>query len=124
MSASESNIQALVRVACAKRGWRIWRNNSGAGTLENGNFLRWGLGNDSPAVNAVMKSSDLIGVRRVVITPDMVGKTIGQFVALECKREDWNYRGTEEEQAQKRFIDFVNEQGGYAMFINDPSVIA
>lgn len=121
MSASESNVQSRVRVVAASRGWRIWRNNSGAGVLENGSFVRWGLGNDSTAVNSVMKSADLIGVRRVTITADMVGKVIGQFVALECKREGWTYSGDDEEHAQKQFLDFVNENGGYAMFVADPA---
>jgi hypothetical protein len=70
----------------------------------------------------VFKSSDLIGVRSVVVTQEMVGSVIGQFVAIECKRPGWNYPNPtniaeyQRASAQKAFIDKVNEMGGYAKF--------
>jgi hypothetical protein len=117
VTASETNVQARVRLEAAKLGIRLWRNNSGAGKLENGSFVRWGLCNESAAVNSRLKSSDLIGIRAIVITPDMVGKTLGVFVARECKREGWTYDGSEEEEAQYRFITLINSMGGDACFV-------
>lgn len=118
-TASESRVQSLERLRAARRGATLWRNNVGAGTLASGNHIRFGLGNDSSQVNARMKSSDLIGIEPVLITPDMVGKTIGRFVAVECKAQGWQYTGTEREVAQKKFIDIVNAMGGNARFCSN-----
>lgn len=112
----ESEVQSLVRLEAAKKMIRLWRNNVGAGTLKNGAFIRWGLCNESAAVNDRMKSSDLIGIRAVKITPDMVGRTIGVFVARECKREGWVYTGDEVEEAQLRFLHLIRDMGGDAGF--------
>lgn len=122
MNRSESEVQQAVRLWCARKGWHAWRNNNGAGTLENGSFVRWGLANDSAAVNKTIKSADLIGIRPVVITADMVGQTIGQFVSIECKRENWQWRGTPEEVAQVAWRDLVLASGGYATFIANPDI--
>lgn len=101
----ESLVMAEVRLEASRMGYRLWRNNVGAGKLENGSFLRWGLCNESAQMNHMMKSSDLIG-----ISPD------GQFVARECKAKDWVYTGTPREVAQRAFIDFINARGGDAAF--------
>jgi len=48
----------------------------------------------------------------------LIGLTYRQgiFVAVECKREGWIFKGTEREVKQKNFIDFVIFQGGIAGF--------
>lgn len=115
---SEAAIQQLIRIEASQKGLRIWRNNVGACTDQNGNFIRYGLANDSATMNKAFKSSDLIGIRPVLITPDMVGKTIGQFVAREIKKENWTYKGTQREQAQLAFINLIKEMGGDACFAN------
>ena len=102
---SEAAIQTQLRVAASRAGWRLWRNNVGAGTLENGSHVRWGLANDSPAMNRAIKSSDLIGI-----------KPGGQFVCREMKRPGWKYTGTDREVAQLAFITLVNAMGGDAAF--------
>ena len=122
---SESNIQARTRLAAVCKKWRLWRNNRGAGKMESGNYVRYGLANDTPELNKKLKSGDLIGWRPVVITPDMVGKVLAQFVSVECKEEDWtppplNTRD-EAAAAQYRWADLVNREGGYAIFVNDPN---
>lgn len=116
---SESNVQSRVRLEAADKGVRLWRNNVGAGTLNNGNHVRWGLANDSPAINAVIKSGDLIGIRPVVITADMVGRTIGQFVSRECKAEDWKRDNSPRTVAQERWRDLINSLGGDAAMVTD-----
>jgi hypothetical protein len=113
---SESAVQSLIRLEASRAGARLWRNNSGAGKLENGSFVRWGLANDSEALNRVVKSSDLIGIRPVVITQQMVGTTIGQFLAREVKHAGWAYRASDREVAQLKFITIVNALGGDAAF--------
>ena len=121
---SEREIQDMVRVEASKCGARLWRNNLGAGTLANGNFIRWGLANDSTSLNAVLKSSDLIGIRPVIITQEMVGTTVGVFLSREVKREGWKFRGTLEEKAQQAWIDLINSMGGDAAFTTGERSIA
>jgi len=123
MGASEANVQSRVRIAASKRGDRLFRNNVGAGKQEDGSFLRWGLANESKEVNLKIKSGDLIGIRRVVITPAMVGHTIGQFWSCEVKAQGWRYTGTDRERAQKAWMDMVVSLGGLASFVTDESQI-
>lgn len=113
---TESDIQALVRKEASDLGGRLWRNNVGHCTDSRGNHIRYGLCNDSAQLNAVCKSSDLIGIRPVVITPGMVGSTVGVFVAREVKRQGWKYRGTDREKAQLAFLELVLSLGGDAAF--------
>lgn len=114
---SEAAVQGQIRVDASKIGWRLFRNNVGAVQTEAG-FLRYGLANETKAMNTSVKSSDLIGIRPVVILPEHVGHTLGQFVALEVKRGGWTYSGTSRELAQLKFMELIISLGGYARFAN------
>lgn len=113
---SERDVQALIRLEASRKGVKLWRNNVGATRCPDGGYLRYGLANDSQQLNAVFKSSDLIGIRPITITQDMVGQVIGQFIAREVKPTSWVYKSTERERAQKAFIDLINAYGGDAAF--------
>jgi len=113
---SEAGVQADIRLEAAQAGGILWRNNVGAAQDKDGNFFRFGLCNDSKAVGKVYKSSDLIGIKPVVITQNHVGWKIGQFIAREIKRPNWNYTATARERAQLRFIELVLSMGGDACF--------
>jgi len=119
MSKTETEVQNEVMLQASKLGWRLFRNNVGVAYRDDGVPVRYGLANTSKRMNQNLKSSDLIGIKPVVITPDMVGKTIGVFVAIECKREKWNFKGTVREIAQKRFIELIIKFGGLAQFCNN-----
>jgi len=112
----ESVIQTDIRLEASIKGMRIWRNNVGAALTNTGSFVRYGLCNDSPKMNKLIKSSDLIGIRPVYITMDHVGQTIGQFVAREVKHGGWSYTGNDHEAAQLRFIELITGYGGDAKF--------
>ena len=98
--------QVLQQLARAKLGEyshvRMFRNNVGVAYRKGSNVpIRFGL---------CEGSSDLIGLRSVCITKDMVGRLIGQFVAAEVKAP--NGRLTE---AQRVFGTTVENLGG--MFV-------
>ena len=77
-SPSEHEIQQRIRLACGRGPVRLWRNNTGALVDQQGRFVRFGL---------CKGSSDLIGLRSLEVTPEMVGQRLAQFVALEVKTE-------------------------------------
>lgn len=115
---NERDVQAAVRLEYARRGYRLWRNNSGVMIAANGQAVRYGLANDSKALNEQIKSSDLIGWRPVTVTLGHVGLTLALFTSLECKASDWTLRpGDRRGQAQKRWLDLVAGDGGEARFI-------
>lgn len=123
MSESEAAIQVRVRLEATRLGCRLFRNNVGAATLANGSFIRWGLANETQAMNKQIKSSDLIGIRPLVILPEHVGKTIGQFLAREIKPPGWVYTGRGREEAQQRFLMLVESLGGDACFATGEGTI-
>lgn len=115
---SETEVQAAVRLEYARRGYRLFRNNSGAFRDERGHVVRFGLGNESVQLNACLKSSDLIGWRRLMVTPGMVGLPVAVFVSLEIKPSGWHLTdGDKRGQAQKAWLDLVTGDGGEARFM-------
>ena len=113
---SEAAVQTRVRLAASQAGWRLWRNNVGAFIDDRGGHVRYGLCNESAKVNRCLKSSDLIGIRPVLVTPAHVGTTIGQFAAVEVKRGDWKPGKSDREAAQAAFLALVESLGGVAGF--------
>ena len=97
----ESAIQQDVRLTLSKGGVVTFRNNQGAYEDHHGRWIRYGVGQPG--------GSDLIGWKQTIVTPDMVGKPIAIFAAVEVKTESG--RVTE---AQQNFIDQVNKSGGIA----------
>lgn len=115
--ASESYTQSLARLNLAKRGCVTFRNNVGALMDAEGRLVRYGLANESAAQNKLTKSSDLISVWPRLITPEMLGQTIGQFVAIECKKGDWRPgEDPAREQPQSNFGMLVMAHGGHFQF--------
>jgi hypothetical protein len=114
---SEAAVQAQVRLEASRKGLRLWRNNVGAfHDPETRTFVRFGLANDSEALNRVLKSGDLIGIRPRVVQPGDVGRLVGQFVSREVKRGGWRYTGSPREVAQLNWVNLVNSMGGDAAF--------
>lgn len=102
---SESRVQSQLRLEAPKHGWSLWRNNSGAYQDDTGRVIRYGVANDSKQLNAVFKSSDLLG-----IGPN------GRFVAVEVKKPGWTKPSNDRERAQANFLGVVNKMGGIGMF--------
>lgn len=122
--ASESRIQSQCRLKAEDDGNFLHRNNVGALKDIRGVPVRFGLLNDSKEINKIIKSADLIGGRRVLITPKMVGHVILQYYSVECKEANWCYDPNDPHTAaQARWADFINSRGGYAVFATTPDNI-
>ena len=102
---SEAWVQSVVRLEASKRGILLFRNNVGVLKDIAGRPVRFGLANDSSAMNAVLKSSDLVGIG-----------ADGRMVCRECKAPGWKYTGTPREVAQLAWITLINSRGGDAAF--------
>lgn len=100
-----SAVQASLRLLSSQMGYSLWRNNAGAMEDKTGRQVRFGLGNVSPKIWSVWKSSDLIG-----IGPG------GKFVAVEVKAPGWNGPTNEREIAQRNFLGTVESLGGIGLF--------
>lgn len=98
MKTPESIVSTEVNAALSRFGVTHWRNNTGVLIDRNGRPVIFGL---CPG------SSDRIGIRTVKITSDMVGQTIGQFVACEIKSAIGK-----PSLLQRQFIKLINDAGG------------
>ena len=111
----ESGTTSHIRLDAAQCGVILLRNNSGGFYDETGRFIRYGLGSFTDKDQKA--SSDYIGITPVFITPDMVGKVLGVFTAVEMKPSDWKfYQSDKRALYQKNFHDIVKKSGGFAGF--------
>lgn len=121
---SEAYAQSQVRFEAAALGVHLFRNQVGALKDERGRLVRFGLANDSAALNAVLKSSDLIGFRPHLVTLADVGRTLAVFTCREIKAPGWTKPGNDRELAQQRWIDLINTHGGDGAFATGPGSFA
>lgn len=113
---TEKAVAQRLRMAAFAAGRILWRNNVGALLDARGVPVRYGLMNESKAMNERNKSPDYVGIKPVLITPAHVGTVIGQFYARETKEAGWTYTGDPHEIAQLNAITIINNYGGDAAF--------
>lgn len=110
---SERDTQNRILLTCSRGDTRLFRQNVGqgwAGRLVSNDRGRVTLQDARPLIAGLCTgSSDLIGWRSVTITPEMVGKTVAVFAAIEVKSATG--RPTEQQTA---FLRAVSEAGGIA----------
>lgn len=116
MAVEETKEIKTAQIESSKIGARLFRNNRGMFYTESGQKTRAGIEADG--------SSDLIGFVPVLITPEMVGKTVAVFVAAEGKKRGWKGVKTETEKQQLKFISAVNNNGGIAFFFDNGEKVA
>lgn len=122
---SEAAGAAQIRLAAGRAGVPLWRNNNGGCTDQTGRLVRFGLGNESPALSARWKSSDLIGILPLSVQPSHVGRTLGVFLAVETKKPGWHLTpGDKRGQSQAAFLQSVRGFGGVGGFCCGPDDFA
>lgn len=128
----EGPVQRELRLEAARAGKYLFRNNRGAGRMESGNYVRYGIANDSKKLGDTVKSADLIGIETIAVTMEMVleaiakglpGYMVGRFLSVEAKAPGWKFNGTLEDMAQLKWATFVNDAGGRAIITNKPGVL-
>lgn len=97
----EAPTQADLILKAPRVGARLLRNNVGQMTDQQGNVVRYGVGGPGGA--------DLIGPTTIVITPEMVGREVAVFTAVEVKAQ-----GRKPTDAQRAFLAMVKARGGIA----------
>lgn len=113
MSKQEKSIQSSIMLALSEAGSTVWRNETAGAwvgrpihregrtvTLAGARMLQAGL---------CVGSSDLICITPVTITPDMIGRKVGVFTAVEVKAAKGRVSAE-----QERFISAVKRAGGIA----------
>jgi hypothetical protein len=106
---SEAATLADIRLALGRvPDLRLFRNNTGSLKDHTGRVVSFGL---------FKGSSDLIGWRVVTVTPDMVGRRLAVFAAIEVKAPGGRHPVTDD---QRRFLDAVAAAGGIAGVARDP----
>jgi hypothetical protein len=113
-------ISTLFRIQTGKAwvsgGGKVQRLPNGNVLVPNGRPIALGfsLVNGDP----VEGTSDLVGLTKVTVTPEMVGHTLPVFTVFEAKRTD----GGHTPPAQHRFIGFVKDAGGIGAVVNSPEI--
>ncbi len=98
---SETTLLRQILLRSSALGMRLFRNQVGKYQLPDGRWISSGL---------CVGSSDLIGWTPLIITPDMVGRTLAVFTAVETKTPKKD--ATTE---QGRFLLAVEQSGGFAV---------
>lgn len=122
---SEAAVQQKTTLRGSQLGGVLWRNNVGVAEGPDGRPIRFGVANLSKRMSEQVKSSDLIGITPVMITPDMVGRCVGVFTALECKHGGWRWGEDKgREVPQSAYHNIVRSMGGIAGFVSEPGQLA
>ncbi len=119
MATEHSATVRLAQVEASRKGWRLFTNPVGSGWVgklrRDWTDSRMGHVVQVAAARLVrfglaLGSFDLVGWRPVVITPDMVGKTLAQFATVDAKTA--GYRRLSPEQVL--WARNVKAAGGFA----------
>jgi hypothetical protein len=102
----ESTIAKNCLLATSKLGARLFRNNVGMATTDTGGVVKYGL---------CAGSADYIGWMPVTVTPEMVGRTLAVFTAMEVKAT-----GGLVSECQRVFLSRVQDAGGIGFVARSP----
>ena len=100
---TETSLVRQLLLHSSTLGARLFRNNVGRLRTADGRYVQYGL---------CVGSSDVIGWTPVMVTPEMVGRTLAVFTAFECKVG----RNTTTVE-QGAFLSVVKHAGGIAAVV-------
>lgn len=109
---SEAAIKAAILTGIDQSACRLFNNPVGEALQGKVRESRSGLlvtGARRIRFGLAPGSSDLIGLRSVVVTPEMLGQRVALFTAIEVKGPTGTFRDGQEE-----FLDLVRAFGGLA----------
>jgi len=120
MAAGHETTLKLAQIILSKKGWRVFSNPMGAGFVgkvtaeyndSGGHVVELIGARRLPFGVCNPGGSDGIGWRPLKITEAMVGQTVAQFVAVECKTKAYKTASKD----QKNFLAQVVRAGGLAL---------
>jgi hypothetical protein len=97
--------QTILKLMGSRHDIRLFRNNVGMMIDLHGNHVKYGL---------CKGSADLIGVKTITITEDMVGQEIGVFLSIEVKSDKGKL--TPEQIAWQKMVETM---GGIGLIVRD-----
>ena len=120
MSTPETKASLQVRLEANKQGCRLYKNNTGVAFDKYNRPVFFGLGNEGKKNKDSDRTPDWVGWHNVVITPDMVGKTLPVFLAIDAKKLGFKhkevYSKNTREYGQNKFFQKVINFNGIAGF--------
>lgn len=123
----ETKAREQVLLRANQWGCRLFHNNSGVAYTENGRPVFFGLGNVGKKKQEDIRTPDDVGWTQVTITPDMVGKTVAVFTAIDSKKFGFEpkqeYSKNTREYGQNKFFNQVKAAGGIAGFASCPQQV-
>lgn len=120
MATPEGKAKQNVQLRASEWGARLYKNNTGVAYDQSGRPVFFGLGNEGKKDQEAIRTPDDIGFTVVTITPEMVGKKIAVFTAIDSKKVGFsvkdNYAVGTREYGQQKFFDIVLMFNGIAGF--------
>lgn len=120
----ESDLYRAIPLALSNGSVRLWRANAGmawTGTVTARTPRHITLQNYRPIKLGPAGFSDLFGIQRVLITPEMVNRYIGAFIGIECKAP--HGRTSEDQQSFLNMLDGLGAFQGIARSVEDARLI-
>lgn len=116
----EGKAKEIVLLRANQYGSKLYCNNSGTAYTDNNRPVFFGLGNDGKKKTGDIRTPDDVGFTPITITPEMVGKTVAVFTAIDSKKAGFtvknNYNINSREYGQNKFFQIVIKYGGIAGF--------
>ncbi len=122
MDTNETTILHRLALALTNVGARVFRNQVGEGWYGKARYMGNGPVFGKPIVTIeyprkltaglCVGSSDLVGWQSIEVTPEMVGRRLAVFLAIETKSDDGRLSDD-----QKNFLKAVRDAGGVSLLV-------
>lgn len=120
MATPEGKAKQNVKLRAAQYGARLYKNNTGVAYDQTGRPVYFGLGNEGKKSADDIRTPDDVGFTVITITPEMVGKKVAVFTAIDSKKLGFvvkpDYAKGTREYGQNKFFDIVKMHNGIAGF--------